>query len=50
MAKVYVWDGVPKTVLRRHGKQYDDKWLSKCVDQSRREIPAEWADDMNLIT
>ena len=45
-----VWDGVPETVLRRHGKQYDDKWLSKCVDQSRREVTAEWDDDMNLIT
>ena len=45
-----VWDGVPAHVLKRHKKQYDDEWLSKCVDQSSREIPAEWDDDMNLIT
>ena len=44
------WDGVPASVLKRHGKQYDDEWLSKCVDQSRREIIAEWDDEMNLIT
>jgi hypothetical protein len=45
-----VWDGVPEPVLRRHGKQYDAEWLAKCVDQSRRDITAEWDDDMNLIT
>ncbi len=45
-----VWDGVPEQVLRRHGKQYDPEWLAKCVDQSRRDITAEWDDDMNLIT
>lgn len=45
-----VWDGVPNQVLRRHGKQYDPDWLAKCVDQSRRDITAEWDDDMNLIS
>ena len=45
-----VWDGVPETVLRRHGKSYDSDWLSKCIDQSTRDIVAEWDDDMNLIT
>jgi len=45
-----VWDGVPEDVLQRHGKQYDAEWLAKCVDQSRRDITAEWDDDMNLIT
>ena len=45
-----VWDGVPEAVLRRHDKQYDPEWLAKCVDQSRRDITAEWDDDMNLIT
>ena len=45
-----VWDGVPEEVLKRHNKEYDDEWLSKCVDQSRREVTAEWDDDMNLIT
>lgn len=45
-----VWDGVPEDVLRRHGKRYDPEWLEKCVDQSRRDITAEWDDDMNLIS
>lgn len=45
-----VWDGVPENVLRRHNKQYDPAWLAKCVDQSRRDITAEWDDDMNLIS
>lgn len=45
-----VWDGVPEAVLRRHGVAYEAEWLRKCVDQSRRDITAEWDDDMNLIT
>lgn len=45
-----IWDGVPERVLQRHGKQYDSNWLSKCIDQSTREVPAEWDDDMNLIS
>lgn len=45
-----VWDGVPESVLRRHGKAYEPEWLEKCVDQSRRDITAEWDDDMNLIS
>ncbi len=45
-----VWDGVPEAVLNRHGKQYDADWLAKCVDQSLRDITAEWDDDMNLIS
>ena len=45
-----VWDGVPEEVLKHHNEEYDDEWLSKCVDQSRREVTAEWDDDMNLIT
>ncbi len=45
-----VWDGVPDSVLQKHGKRYDPVWLSKCVDQSTREVTAEWDDDMNLIT
>ncbi len=45
-----VWDGVPEEVLRRHGKSYEAEWLSKCVDQSRRDITARWDDDMNLIS
>ncbi|HJN97091.1 MAG: Tat pathway signal protein [Gammaproteobacteria bacterium] len=45
-----VWDGVPERVLQQHGKQYDAQWLSKCVDQSRKEIIAEWDDDGNLTS
>ena len=45
-----IWDGVPDAVLARHGKSYDAEWLAKCVDQSRRNITAEWDDEMNLIT
>lgn len=45
-----VWDGVPEAVLQKHGKSYDDEWLTKCVDQSKREVIAQWDDDMNLIS
>lgn len=45
-----IWDGVPEAVLARHGKSYDAEWLAKCVDQTRRDITAEWDDEMNLIT
>jgi len=43
-----VWDGVPQEVLDKHGLAYDPN--IKYVDQSRRDIQAEWDDDMNLIT
>jgi|TARA_B110000438_G_C15802478_1_gene645782 hypothetical protein len=45
-----IWDGVPEEVLRKHRKSYEAEWLEKCVDNSRREIIAEWDNDMNLIT
>ncbi len=45
-----VWDGVPQDVLDKHGLSYEQDWLKKCVDQSRRDITAEWDDDMNLIS
>ena len=45
-----IWDGVPEEVLSKHGKAYEEEWLAKCVDQSRRDITAEWDDDMNLIS
>ncbi len=45
-----VWDGVPEAVLQRHNVAYEKEWLEKCVDQSRRDITAQWDDDMNLIT
>jgi hypothetical protein len=45
-----VWDGVPPSVLERHNIDYEQTWLDKCIDQSRREVTAQWDDDMNLIT
>jgi len=45
-----VWDGVPEAVLQKHNMAYEADWLKKCVDQSRRDITAEWDDDMNLLT
>jgi hypothetical protein len=45
-----VWDGVPQDVLDQHGMAYDEEWLAKCVDQSKRGVIAEWDDDGNLLT
>ncbi len=45
-----VWDGVPEDVLKQHGVAYEEEWLAKCVDQSKRNIVAEWDEDGNLIT
>lgn len=45
-----VWDGVPDDVLAQHGISYDEEWLTKCIDQSKRGIIAEWDDEGNLIT
>jgi len=45
-----IWDGVPDEVLQDHDVEYDQEWLAKCVDQSKREDIAEWDDDMNLIS
>ena len=45
-----VWDGVPDDVLEQHGVSYDEEWLAKCVDQSKRSIIAEWDEDGNLLT
>jgi hypothetical protein len=45
-----VWDGVPEDVLEQHGLAYDEDWLAKCVDQSKRGIIAEWDDKGNLLT
>jgi hypothetical protein len=43
-----VWDGVPDAVLQKHGMSYDPN--IKYVDQSQREVMAEWDDEGNLIT
>lgn len=45
-----VWDGVPQEVLDQHGVSYDEEWLAKCVDQSQRNVVAEWDEEGNLIT
>ncbi len=45
-----IWDGVPQDVLDKHGMAYDEKLLPIYVDQSKREVQAEWDDEGNLIT
>ena len=45
-----VWNGVPDDVLEQHGVSYDPEWIAKCVDQSKRNIVAEWDENGNLIT
>ena len=45
-----VWDGVPQHVLDQHGVAYEPEWIAKCVDQSRREIKAEWDENGRLLT
>lgn len=45
-----VWDGVPDDVLKDHGLEYPAEWLPKFVDQSKRDVKAEWDEDGNLIT
>lgn len=45
-----VWDGVPQDVLDQHGVSYDPAWIAKCVDQSKRNVIAEWDDDGKLLT
>ena len=45
-----VWDGVPQEVLDQHGVAYDPDWIAKCVDQSQRNVIAEWDENGNLLT
>jgi len=45
-----VWDGVPDEVLKKHGLSYDQEWLDKCIDQSKRNDIAEWDEEGNLLT
>ena len=45
-----IWDGVPPEVLANHDVDYDPAWIAKCVDQSQREVIAEWDEDGNLLT
>lgn len=43
------WDGVPEEVLAKQGLSYDEEWLAKCVDQSKRDQLPQWDDEGNLI-
>jgi len=45
-----VWDGVPDDVLKDHGMSYDESWMPKFVDQSKRNDQAVWDDEGNLIS
>lgn len=45
-----VWDGVPQEVLNKHGLAYDPKYKDLYIDQSKRDVQAEWDEEMNLIT
>ncbi len=45
-----IWDGVPEDVLKAHGFEYDEEWLAKCVDQSKRGELAKWDTEGNLIS
>lgn len=45
-----VWDGVPEDVLADHGLSYDEDWMPKFVDQSKRNDLAQWDDEGNLIS
>ena len=45
-----VWDGVPNEVLKKHSLSYDEEWISKCVDQSKRNETAKWDEEGNLLT
>ena len=45
-----VWAGVPEEILKDYSVSYDKEWISKCVDQSKRNDIAEWDEDGNLLT
>ena len=45
-----VWDGVPQDVLDDHGLAYDPEWVTKCVDQEKRNDTAQWDEQGNLIS
>ncbi len=45
-----IWDGVPEDVLKQHSVAYDEEWLAKCIDQSKRNDTAEWDEKGNLLT
>jgi Gluconate 2-dehydrogenase subunit 3 len=45
-----VWDGVPDDVLAKHGMSYEKEWLAKCVDQSKRDVLAQWDEEGKLVS
>lgn len=45
-----IWDGVPQEVLDDLGLSYDEAWLAKCIDQSKRNEIAKWDEEGNLIS
>lgn len=44
-----VWDGVPQEVLEKQNVSYEQEWLAKCIDQTKRGQLAQWDEDGNLI-
>ncbi|GAB5410552.1 MAG: hypothetical protein BalsKO_29170 [Balneolaceae bacterium] len=44
-----IWDGVPQEVLDDLGIDYEEEWIAKCVDQSKRNDIAEWDEEGNLL-
>jgi hypothetical protein len=44
-----VWNGVPESVLAKHGLAYDPEWVAKCIDQEKRGVVAEWDAEGNLV-
>lgn len=45
-----IWDGVPEDILQQYGFAYEEEWLAKCVDQSKRDVIAVWDDNGKLIS
>ncbi len=45
-----VWNGVPEEVLKDHDVSYDEEWLAKCLDVSKRNDTAQWDENGNLTT
>lgn len=45
-----IWDGVPQEVLDEMGLSYDPTWISKCIDQEKRNEIAVWDEEGNLLT
>ncbi|MBL6649240.1 MAG: gluconate 2-dehydrogenase subunit 3 family protein [Flavobacteriaceae bacterium] len=45
-----VWDGVPKDVLDQYNLEYEQEWINKCIDQSKRNDIAVWDENGNLIS